>query len=93
MPNGRRRLPVQMPSLSAYSASARPADQSATLAKTLYADRFRMPARNRTSPGIRLGGRGFQKIKKGLRETPVFDGNTKICAPHKSVDFFVRCSM
>ena len=73
MPNGRR-FPVQIPTLSAYAA--RPGDQSAVLAKTLYTSRFRMLARSRTSLGIRLGRRGFQKIKKGLRETPVFDGNT-----------------
>jgi len=48
MPNGRQRFPVQKPARSAYSA--RPADQSAILAKTLSTNGFRMPARNRDKP-------------------------------------------
>src|SRR5882724_8752451 len=63
MPNRRRRFPVQTPALGAHSA--RPADQSAILAKTLSTNRFCMSVQSRT-PGIRLGGRGFQKINKGL---------------------------
>src|SRR4029077_14063038 len=85
MPNRRRRFPVQIPALSAHST--RPAGQSAILAKTLSANRFCMPVRSRT-PGIRLGGRGFQKINKGLRETPELERKEETCALHKCLDFF-----
>jgi hypothetical protein len=90
MPNRQQRFPVQTPALSAHSA--RPADQCAILAKTLSTNRFCTPVRSRT-PGIRLGGRGFQKINKGLREAPELERKDETCASHKCLDFFVRCTI
>ena len=91
MPNGRRRFPVQIPALGADSA--RPADQFAVLANALCANRFRMPPGTEQALRLRLGGSGFQNIKKGLPETPVFDGNTQIGASHKLIDLFVHCTI
>jgi len=69
MPNARRRYPVQKPSRGARFAGS--ADQSAILAKTLFTNRFTMPAWNRDkAQGITLGGWSFQKIKEGLRRNP-----------------------
>ena len=74
--------------------SARTGRSAAILAKRLYANSFRMPARNRTSPGIRLGGRSFQKIKQPLRNPPVFGAKSpSICASHKILDFIVHCTI
>jgi hypothetical protein len=80
MPDGQRNFPVLAPILGAYGAW--PAHKFAIPAKTLYPNRFRMPVLNRTCPRSRLGGRGFQRIKEGLRETGVFDRRT-FGASHK----------
>src|SRR4051794_14261441 len=43
--------------------------------------------------GIRVGARGFQKLKEPLRETPGISAICeKFCASHKILDFFVRCT-
>jgi hypothetical protein len=45
---------------------------------------FRLPAGTRTSPGIRLGGASFQKIKQPLRNLPGLALNCSyFCASHK----------
>jgi len=59
MPNGRRRFPVQKPIAGAYSA--RPADQSAILAKTLFTNRFRMPVQNLDKPRNQVRSPEFPK--------------------------------
>ena len=87
MPNGWRRFPVQVPTSGAYPAWL--AGQSAVLANTLYTNGFRMLDRSWANLGIRLGGWGFQKLKKSLREAPGFDGNKGyFCASHKLLDCF-----
>jgi hypothetical protein len=50
--------------------------QSAILAKTQFANRFQALPRDRTRPEIRLGGRGFQKIKEALRQTGEFEASS-----------------
>src|ERR1700722_4283861 len=60
--------------------------QSAILAKTLFTNRFlSLPSIGQTR-GIRVGGCGFQMIKKGLRESTGFEAFNVIasasCATH-----------
>ena len=62
--------------------------QSAILAKTLFANRFlSLPSIGQTR-GIRVGGCGFQMIKKGLRESTGFEAFNATanasCAAHNS---------
>ena len=56
---------------------------AAIRAKSLCENAFRLPARTRTSLGIRLGGLSFQKINYPLHNRPAFAANCRICASHK----------
>ena len=47
--------------------------QSAILAKTLFTNRFLSLPPSEQTQGIRVGGRGFQMIKEGLRESTGFE--------------------
>jgi hypothetical protein len=70
MPDDPVRFPVQKPTKGLIPLAGR---QSAILAKTLFTNRFSSPILMGRTRGIRLGGRGFQMIKKGLRKSTGFD--------------------
>jgi hypothetical protein len=59
-----------MPTANSFRAVGR---QSAILAKTLLTNRFLRPSKTGRTQGIRLGGCGFQKIKKSFRRTAGFE--------------------
>jgi hypothetical protein len=70
MPNG----PVRFPCSEADEGHSRTIGrQSAILAKTLFNNRFSSPSHTEQTRGIRLGGRGFQMIKEGLRNSAGFE--------------------
>jgi hypothetical protein len=59
--------------------------EPAILAKRLRANDFSTIRPEREQLRIRLGGRGFQKIKQPLRIHPVFDAKSSdICAPQQN---------
>ena len=70
MPTIQGCFPVQKPAKGSFRSAGR---QSAILAKTLFTNRFPSPPQAGQTRGIRLGGSGFQMIKKGLRESPGFE--------------------
>src|ERR1700674_106551 len=74
MPNGRCRFPVQIPAWVDIPPG-RPISPLFRLTRCAKTDFGCLPGTEQVL-GIRLGGRGFQNIKKGLRETPVFNGKT-----------------
>jgi hypothetical protein len=83
----RRRFPCSNCSIQ-RNISGRIAVQAAILAKRLYANAFLATRPERTSLGIRLGARGFQKIKQPLRNPPVFGANPiDLCVAQISLTF------
>jgi hypothetical protein len=64
----------------------RNARQAAILPKVLLTNRFSLPAGWRTSPGIRLGGASFQKIKQPLRSLAGLAVNlSELCVAQNSL--------
>src|ERR1700744_2759952 len=84
MPDGPLMFPCSEAGIGLIPCAGR---QSAILAKTLFVNRFSCLSRTGKTQGMRLGGRGFQRIKKALREImefEVFRHSPARCASHNS---------